>query len=406
MARTKTGKLWLRDRVLFFLTLAASVLGLFFVFDSGYARSEGLVPPEFWRQLVFLPVAILVSALVSSIRPDFWQRGAKLIWMLSLGSLLLVYVPGLGLEINGSHRWIRLGPVLIQPAEFAKFAAVIYLAGALADRKLWPARLPACKSWASWMDTVAVPKLARLFPGIWVMLAAFLIEQEPDLGTASIVIATTFALCWAGGVSGKSLAAGMLVIGLGVVVLVMDQPYRLARISNHAHRWSAENIDDIGYQTVQSEIAMASGGVLGVGIGAGRAKYILPATTTDFVMATVGEEFGLLGSLGVLALLGAIVLRLLWLSARAPNSFSSLVLIGVASWIGVQTCVNMMMANGFCPPIGIPLPFISYGGSSLLSLWLAMGVCQAVMSPQLARERPVEGRDHGWRDRRTRLSRA
>ena len=133
---------------------------------------------------------------------------------------------------------------------------------------------------------------------------------------------------------------------------------------------------------------MADGGVAGVGIGRGRAKYFLPATTTDFILATIAEETGLWGSLGVLALLGAITGRLVWLARKARSEFGGLVLYGIAAWFGIQTCTNFMMANGFLPAIGIPLPFFSSGGSSLLSLWAAVGVAQAsCIAPVVAREK-------------------
>lgn len=178
------------------------------------------------------------------------------------------------------------------------------------------------------------------------------------------------------------------------------------RILNHADRWSAENIEGIGYQTTQSEAAMASGGLMGVGLGEGRAKHKLPAPTTDFVMATVAEELGFVGSMVVLAIMGGLVWRLMVLSRSVEGQFGKLVLGGTASWIAVQSCTNMAMANGFAPPIGVPMPFVSAGGSSLLALWMAIGACQSVLrtSPEEAEEH-ASGRDRRWH-RRPRVSRA
>src|SRR5262249_2869093 len=141
--------------------------------------------------------------------------------------------------------------------------------------------------------------------------------------------------------------------------------------------------------------------------GAGRAKHVIPATTTDFIMATIGEEFGLLGSLVVIGLIATLVWRLFWLAQRANTKFAMLVLGGVGTWIAVQACTNVMMANGFLPAIGIPLPFISSGGSSLISLWLAMGLCQSVLAPVPVpgEAELATGRDR-WGHGRTRLSRA
>jgi cell division protein FtsW len=168
-------------------------------------------------------------------------------------------------------------------------------------------------------------------------------------------------------------------------------------------------MDDTGYQTVQSEIALASGGPIGVGPGAGRAKQVLPAATTDFILATIGEEFGLFGVLLVLCVLGALVIRLFQLAANAPNRFAGMVLVGVGSWIGFQTILNVMMVNATLPAIGVPLPFISSGGSSLVSLWLGVGLCQAVLQPAPEPTAEVEKKGapnrNRWRNRRPRISR-
>jgi cell division protein FtsW (lipid II flippase) len=160
-------------------------------------------------------------------------------------------------------------------------------------------------------------------------------------------------------------------------------------------------VDDIDFQTDQSELAQANGGMLGVGPGSGRAKHVLPAATTDFVMATVGEEFGLVGVTLVIAVLFLMCVRLYSLAMKTKGEFGSLVLIGMASWIAIQTCTNVMMANGALPAIGIPLPFISYGGSSLLALWTGLGVCQSVLAPvKIKQEEPIApNRDGGWHGR-------
>jgi cell division protein FtsW len=400
----------LQDPLLFGLALLLTGMGLLFVFDAGYARSlrdgRGVIPREFIMQLPFLAVGLLACYLVGSMPQAAWKKWSKVIWVISLVALAAVEIPGIGVAMAGAHRWIKIGPFLIQPAEFAKSATILYLAGVLADRKTWPIKIKARKDWAHWLDTIAIPKLKRCLPALWVLIAVLLIEKEPDLGTAAIIIATAFIMFIAGGVSRKTLIAGVLVGAVGVGVMIKQQPYRMERIQNHASRWSGDNMDDTGYQTVQSELAMAMGGFTGVGIGNGRAKHVLPATTTDFIMATVGEEFGLFGSLAVIGVLGALVLRLIVLAGRAETQFAMLVLVGVASWIGVQGCTNIMMANGFLPAIGIPLPFISSGGSSLISLWLGIGLCQSVLAPVPTEEAEVVPRRHRRWNRRARLSRA
>jgi len=268
----------------------------------------------------------------------------------------------------------------VQPAEFAKLAAIIYLAGYFAERKAWPKKIKYPKTWVSRVDNIWIPKLIRCMPAIWVFAAVILIEVEPDMGTGAVIAATGFAMFFPAGVTKKSIIVAALVAAIAGTAAVVKEPYRLQRFTHHVQRWSDENFDDLEFQSVQAELAIASGGMPGVGLGAGRAKHVLPATTTDFVWATIGEETGVWGSLIVLSVLGGIVFRLLYLARTAKTRFNMLLLYGVGSWIGIQTCVNVMMANAFLPAIGIPLPFISSGGSSLVALWLALGVCQGTLA--------------------------
>ena len=221
---------------------------------------------------------------------------------------------------------------------------------------------------------------------MWVLLAVILIEFEKDLGTAAVIATTGFAMFFPAKVRMKSIVIALCCAIVGTSFAIWKEPYRWERIVHHSQRWKDENIDDTEFQSVQAELAISSGGIFGIGIGPGRAKHVLPATTTDFIMATVGEETGLWGSFLVLGILGAIVFRLLYLAQRAQERFNMLLLYGVAFWIGIQTCVNVMMANAFLPAIGIPLPFISSGGSSLVALWLALGACQAALAPAPAKK--------------------
>jgi cell division protein FtsW len=378
------------DPILFGLCLVATLLGLVAVFDAGYARSlakdHGAIPTEFLMQLVFLVPSLFLGLLLGGIRPEKLQKNAKWLWYATIVALIAVEV--VGVSQNGARRWLGVGRFSLQPAEFAKLAAVIYLAACLAGRKAWSEVRKPARDAPTWLDNVAVPKVRRCWPFITILFAAAFIEMEPDLGTAAIVVATAFLMFLPGKVTKTSLLVGIAGLVLGGFVMVQKQPYRLERFINHAHRWEKGVADDAGYQTTQSEQGMADGGVMGVGIGQGRAKYFLPATTTDFIMATVAEETGLWGSLCVLGLLGAITARLWILARKAPTEFGSLTLYGIAAWFGIQTCTNFMMANGFIPAIGIPLPFFSSGGSSILSLWAAVGVAQAaLLVPSAAKER-------------------
>ena len=401
----------LRDPAMVFFAIAATVMGLIFVFDAGYARSlrdgRGLIPREFWMQCLFTIGALGAGWAASRIRIENWQKIARIGWWVTLGLLALVLIPGIGYKMNGAARWFKLGPITIQPAEFAKVAVILYLAAVFANRKAWPSKIKVPKSFALKLDNVWIPKLKRAMPAVWVAAGLVLIELEPDLGTGFIVALTAFALFWAGGVTKKSLGWCVALAAVAIFLVVQLQPYRLERITKHFDRWSPSNVDGITYQTVQSELAMASGGLVGVGMGSGRAKHVMPAATTDFIASTVGEEFGFFGWIVVTGVLGGLTWRLVIRAQKAPTRFGQLTLLGVGAWIGGQTILNLMMANGTAPAIGIPLPFVSSGGSSLLALWIALGISQAALAPALVKEEaPIATDRHGWRDRRARLSRA
>ncbi len=380
------------DPALVLFALTASVMGLFFVFDAGYARSIGsaegsLIPKEFRNQAILFVPALIAGFCCGRIKAPAWMAASK--WIFLVVILLLFAVTKFGVRENNAQRWLGVGPIVIQPAEFAKLAAVMYLASAFATRKPLP-QIKRGKGLAYWLDNAAVPRVARYFPGLMILVVAALIDREKDLGTAGVIAATAFLMFLPSGVNWKSMLVAVVLCIAGGWVLVRQEPYRLERITNHVNRWSPSNVDDDSFQTVQSELAMASGGLFGVGIGNGRAKQVIPATTTDFVLATVGEEFGLFGVLLVLAVLGGLVWRLIFQATRSTSKFTALVLYGVGAWIGIQTCVNVSMANGFLPAIGIPLPFISSGGSSLISLWCAIGIAEAAIGASLMRKPTAE----------------
>lgn len=396
------------DPGLFALALLATLVGLLFIFDAGYARAlagdKGMIPPEFKSQIFFLPFALLAYWLCASVRAPKLRRWAGFLWGVSL--LALIAVDLVGKEQNNAKRWLGVGSLMVQPSEFAKLTAVVFLAAVFANRKAWPAKIKKYRDVAQRIDYVWLPKLKRCMPGLLVLAGAFFIELGKDLGTAAVVGVIVAVMCWVGGATKKSLLVGLVGTSLLVGGLVAKEPYRMERILNHTHRWDPDNVRGVGYQTIQSELGIATGGVFGVGIGNGRAKHLIPAPTTDFIMATVGEETGLLGSLAVLAIVGAVVWRLLWLANRATDRFAMLVLTGVATWFGIQGCVNIMMANGLLPAIGIPVPFVSSGGSSLIALWMAVGVCQSVLAPVPAKEVAHAPGRNRWGNRRARLSRA
>jgi cell division protein FtsW len=398
------------DTTLFWLSLVTSLIGLVFILDAGYVQSvqmeQGLLARPFVTQSVLLCVSIGLFFGIRRVSPQFWFKHSRFIMAIAALSLILVEI--VGVSQNGAKRWLGAGPVLLQPAEFMKIAAILYLAAALARKKDWQ------ETWAirckkrEWMNRVLVPKLERLWPAAIIVIVWFLIEREKDLGTACVVLATAVAMFLMAPVTRKSVAIIGAVVMVGLGLFVLKEPYRVQRFVVHPARWERENINNDSYQTIHSELAMVSGGLVGTGFGSGRAKHMLPATTSDFIMATIAEECGFWGAFICLGLVGSICMRLLFLAQQAKDRFRYFFLSGVAWWLGIQAATNLMMANATIPAIGIPFPFISAGGSSLLAIWMAIGVCDrlTIQAETETKEVKVANRRHGWRNRRTRLSRA
>ena len=397
------------DPMLFWLCVAVSLLGLVAIWNAGYARSSAagsVLPRELVNQTLYLVIAVFVGWLCTFVPRDKWNTLAWVGLLLSFLALIAVHLPVIGHTQNGATRWIKLGPFTLQPAEFVKLAAVMFLAATMAGHTPWKDPKKHFKNFGERIDRVWIPKLKRGFPFLLVLILAIVVERQPDLATGAVIVASGVAIIVVAGVTRKSLILLALGSTLLATAAVIDEPYRLERFKAHWTRWDDANRLDKGYQTVISETALARGGIFGVGLGNGEAKTRLPAPTTDFVLTTVGEEFGLVGVLSIVGLLGAVVWRLFWLGARSQDVFGRLVFVGLGTWIGIQACTNVVMVNGSLPPIGIPLPFVSYGGSSLLALWMAIGISMTMVAKNTRKEvAEPETDSYGWRNRRARISR-
>lgn len=429
MVNTQRLKFRVGDPRALFLASLSTIIGIFLIYTAGFARAldrDGFVPREVWVQGIAALGMFGLAGFASRIDIEWWRERAGAFFWGVFALLLLVMAPIIGLEQNGAQRWIRLGVINVQPSELAKLAVVLFLAATFAYRKPVPKQPKSFRTSSARLDWFFKHKFARFVPLALVVAMALKVELEPDLGTAAVILAITGGLLIVGGVSRKSLIALSLVAAIGTVGLVKSQAYRMERIFSHGQRWEKGHVDDIGFQTTRSEAAMAGGGVVGAGPGAGWAKHFLPAATTDYIMATIGEEFGLIGSLFVIGLLAALTLRYLSEGHRLLTKgdrllgeggdpkqirrlrFAGLVLMGLALWIGVQSCVNILMANGTLPAIGIPLPFFSSGGSSLIALWLAVGIGQSAANVEHAlepKEAHASSGNRRW-NRRTHLPRA
>jgi cell division protein FtsW len=363
-----------RDRavtVLLLSTAALTLLGLVMVLSassvSSYAR-YGSSFLFFTRQVAYAAVGSVGLWVVARIPYRTWERLCVPLLGITLILLILVLHPAAGTVAGGSARWLQLGPVTIQPSELAKLAMVAFGAALLARR------------WRRLHDLRAL-----LLPlGPVVGLAAGLILLQPDMGTALIVVAAVVALLFAAGARIKHLFVGTLGLGTLGFGLMYVEGYRWARFTSFLDPWA--DPQGSGYQTIQSIIALVGGGPFGVGLGASRQKWLyVPNAHTDFIYAILGEELGLIGAIGVLVLFGFLVWAGVRIAMRAPDAFGRLLAAGIVGWLGVQTLVNLGAVTGLLPITGVPLPLVSFGGSSLVVTLVAIGILVSIGRTSRAR---------------------
>ena len=315
----------------------------------------------FTRQLLF---AIFGSLLMWRLSGIDYRSLRKLAFpFLAVVSLLLVLVlvPGIGVEAGGASRWIGWGSIGVQPSEFAKLAFVLYAASVLTQRE----RVP-----TSTKDF--------LFPTAPVMaVLTGLIMAQPDLGTTVALGIVFFVVLWAAGIPLRSLSWLVGTACGAFVALALSADYRKTRLFSFVDPWSSA--DSAGYHAIQSMLAIGSGGWTGVGLGAGRQKWLfLPNAHTDFVFAVIGEELGFVGCVAVILLFCAFALFGVRTALRAPDRFGRVLAASITGWISIQAFVNIGVTSGRLPVTGVPLPFISTGGSALLTVLSACGILLAI----------------------------
>ena len=333
--------------------------GLLVLFSATYFAAEENRLAEVYKQLIGIALGTAACIVTSRIPYRFWRQT----WVVMTGLivsailLILVIIPGIGVYINGSRRWLSLGGLSFQPSELAKFAIVLYMATALSYsgpriKRLW---------------TGIVPVL--IVPGITFLL----ILEQPNLSTAgSIMIVSLILIVMAGAKWRHTLLmiCGGLTVG---AYYAWSEPYRRRRLLSFRNPFAM--MHDEGYQLSQSLIAFGSGGVFGMGLGQGRQKYAyLPYPESDFIFAIVGEDFGLLGCLVVIALFVALMIAGYRVAIACRDRFGALLAAGITSSITVQAFLNMGVVVGILPTTGLPLPFFSAGGTSVSITMAAMGI--------------------------------
>jgi cell division protein FtsW len=326
------------------------------------------------RQGMWLTAGAVMCIVVMKVDYHRWRRWAVPALAVSMLLLTLVLVPGVGLNVNGASRWLGYGPFSLQPAELAKLTVLLFVADLLARR-------------AAWIGDVRL----TLVPATVVLGGvALLLMLQPNLGTTLVLGAIVLSVLYVAGTPLLPLVTLSTLGGLVATALALAAPYRRARVLAFLDPW--KDYQDTGYQNIQSLVGIASGGITGIGLGESRAKWgFLPYAHTDFIFAIIGEELGLVGALLVVALFVALCVLGARAALLAPDRFGMLIAAGVTVWFGVQAFVNIGAVIGILPITGVPLPFVSYGGSSLVFSMTAAGlllnVARQAQLPE-ARRRP------------------
>ena len=308
------------------------------------------------RQITWLVVAL--GAAYFAYRVDYHKlkQVAPLLLLLSIISLVLVLVPHVGLLINGARRWLGAGSLSIQPSEFAKLSLVLYLAAMLSTRG------ERITSLVKGLFPLCVP----------MVIMVMLIMKEPDMGTASLLAMVAFALFFAAGARWEHLALITISTAPIIALTVLASPYKRARILAFMNPW--KDPQNTGFHIVQSLLALGSGGLFGVGLGASRGKFFLPEQYTDFIFSVLGEELGLIGAISVVFLFLILAYRGIRIALGAPDRFGFFLALGCTALIVIQAFINIGVVTSSWPVTGVPLPFISFGGSSLVVCLVAVAL--------------------------------
>lgn len=341
------------DHALLIAIIALALFGAAMIGSASIAVAEKDYGTPFFflsRQLFFLAIGCALGVLTYRVPLSVWEKYGPHLIIASLICLVLVLIPGIGKEVNGSRRWIDLGLFTIQVSETVKLFAIVYLAGYLVRR--------------GYLVQTTFGGFFR--PLMLICTAGALLLLEPDFGAAVVIVTTSVIMILVAGVRFVQFLGIVSVLGVVGTALIWTSPYRLERFISFLKPF--EDAFDSGFQLSQSLIAVGSGGLTGVGFGNSVQKlHYLPEAHTDFLFAILCEELGLVGVVGLVLLYGFIVWRCFWLARIADeqgNRFAGFLALGIGSWIGLQSFINMGVNLGLLPTKGITLPLMSYGGSS------------------------------------------
>jgi cell division protein FtsW len=348
------------EKLLILAVLALLLTGVVMVYSASAVMAGQSYGEATWfvkKQIVWAGAGLLVMVACSRIPYRFWQAMTFPLMIVSAIGLVAVLTPALGMEINGSRRWLRIAGLSVQPSEMARLTMVIYLASYLAKRR----------------DHLDDFTRGFLPPVLTIGFLMSLILTEPDFGTAAVMGVMAGAMMFIGGIRLRHLW-GVTLLGLpAVYAMVMRVDYRRERMLSFLNPW--EDPTDKGFQIIQSFLALGQGGTVGTGLGEGWQKlYFLPYPHTDFIFAVIGEELGLVGTISVLVLFGLLAWCGVRIALAAPDDFGRYLAFGITLMIVVQAQVNMAVVTGLLPTKGLTLPLLSYGGSSLVANLAGVGI--------------------------------
>jgi cell division protein FtsW len=365
--------------------------GLVMIYSSSAVMAADRFGDPFFflkRQALWGVLGLAGMAVAMRIEYHALSRYAYVIYVGALVALALVFLPGVGHKVNGAQRWIDLGVGAVQPAEFVKLALILFFAATLAKK----AEEKTVKDFTFGF----VPCLLAL------LIALAMIQMQPDMGTALVIGTVSFFLFWVGGVRSAYLAGTAFMAAPVVYLSIYNVGYRRKRILSFLDPW--QDVSDTGYQIIQSYIALARGGIFGAGLGESQQKlFYLPEAHTDFIFAIVGEELGMVGVLFLLAVFVTLAWRGYRAGAAAPDRFGMLLAYGITFAFSLQALVNLSVAMGLAPTKGLPLPFVSLGGSALVMWMIAVGLLANVSESAMAVEgtrRQRRQQPEGSRNRR------
>jgi cell division protein FtsW len=348
------------DLILIIATLSLLSIGLIMVYSASAIWADYKFDDSFFfakRQMLFAGVGVVAMFFIMNIDYWTWRTWAKVLVIVCFILLIAVLIPGIGKERNGAQSWIGVGAFSIQPSEFMKIAMIMFLAKYLSERQ---------KLITSFRKGL-LPSLSLVF------LAFGMIMLQPDLGTGTVMIGTCIVMIF---ISGARIShfVGLGLLGVaGFVGLILSAPYRMKRITSFLDPW--QDPQNSGFQIIQSLFAIGPGGLFGQGLGQSRQKFFyLPEPQTDFIFAILSEELGFIGGSLVILLFALLLWRGVRIALGAPDLYGSFLAVGIIAMVAIQVMINIGVVTGLMPVTGITLPFLSYGGSSLTLMLMAIGV--------------------------------